>query len=68
LQAIRTRSQPICHAGIGHRTGTICQLSGIAERLGRAVKWDPAAEKVIDDSIAARMTDRPRRAPYALPF
>jgi predicted dehydrogenase len=68
LQAIRTRSQPICHVGIGHRTGTICQLSGIAELLGRSVKWDPAAQQVVDDPVAARMMDRPRRAPYALPF
>jgi hypothetical protein len=68
LQAIRTRSQPICHVGIGHRTGTICQLSGIAEILGRSVKWDPAKEQVVDDAVATRMMDRPRRAPYALPF
>jgi predicted dehydrogenase len=68
LQAIRTRSQPICHVGIGHRTATICQLSGIAEILGRALKWDPATELVVDDAVATRMMDRPRRAPYALPF
>ncbi len=67
LNAIKTRSQPICHVGIGHRTATICQLSGIAERLGRPVRWNPAAEQINDDPVASRMLDNPRRAPYALP-
>ncbi len=68
LDAIRTRRQPICHVGIGHRTATICHLSGIAERIGRPVKWDPVAEQVIGDPAATRMMDRPRRAPYVLPI
>lgn len=67
LDAIRTRQQPICHVEIGHRTATICHLSGIAERIGRPIKWDPATEQIIDDPAATRMMDRPRRAPYALP-
>jgi predicted dehydrogenase len=68
LNSIRTRQQPICHVGIGHRTATICQLSGIAERLGRPVKWDPASEQIIGDPVATRMMDNPRRAPYSLPI
>ena len=67
LNAIKTRKQPICHVGIGHRTATICHLSGIAERLGRPVRWDPVAEQVIDDPVASRLMDRPRRGPYSLP-
>jgi hypothetical protein len=68
LNAIRTRQQPICNVQVGHRTATICQLSGIAERLGRPVKWDPASQQIIDDPVASRMMDRPRRAPYSLPI
>ncbi len=67
LNSIKTRQQPICHVGIGHRTATICHLSGIAERLGRPVRWDPVAEQIVGDPVASRMMDRPRRAPYALP-
>jgi hypothetical protein len=67
LDAVRTGSQPICHVGVGHRTGTLCCLSGIAERLGRPVRWDPQAETVIGDAVALRMLDRPRRASYKLP-
>lgn len=68
LTAIRARTQPICHVGIGHRTATICLLSGIAERLGRPVEWNPGTEQVAGDPTATRMMDRPRRAPYSLPI
>ena len=67
LNAIRTRNLPICHVGIGHRTATICHLSGIAERLGRPVRWDPVQEQVIGDDVARGLMDRPRRGPYSLP-
>lgn len=68
LNSIKSRQQPICHVGIGHRTATICHLSGIAERLGRPVRWDPVSEQILDDPAATRMMDRPRRAPYSLPI
>jgi predicted dehydrogenase len=64
IECIKTRRQPICDAEIGHRTSTICHLSGIAERLKRPLKWDPVKEQIIGDSFASRWMDRPRRAPY----
>jgi len=67
VEGILTRKKTICHAGIGHRTATICQLSGIAERLGRPIKWDPKAEQIVGDADAKRWQDRPRRAGYELP-
>jgi predicted dehydrogenase len=66
IDCIRSRKQPICHAEIGHRTATICQLSGIAQRLNRPIGWDPAKELILNDPEAARWYDRPRRAPYVL--
>jgi len=66
LDGIRTRKKTICDVGIGHRTATICHLSGIAERQGRPIQWDPVKEEILDDPAAARWTDRPRRAPYVL--
>lgn len=64
IQCIKTRRQPIATAEIGHRTATVCHLSGIAERLGRPIKWDPVKEEIIGDPEASRWMDRPRRAPY----
>ncbi|NBB80029.1 MAG: Gfo/Idh/MocA family oxidoreductase [Verrucomicrobia bacterium] len=67
IECMRTRKAPICTAQIGHRTGTICQLAGIAERLERPLKWDPDAELILDDPMARRWQSRPRRAGYELP-
>lgn len=66
IRCIRSRRPPLCHAEVGHRTATICQLSGIAERMGRPVKWDPAKEEIVGDPAAGRWIDRPRRAPYTM--
>jgi predicted dehydrogenase len=67
LECMRSRRKPICPATIGHRTGTICQLAGIAERLNRPIRWDPVNEHIVDDPGARRWEDRPRRAGYELP-
>ncbi|MEY2878777.1 MAG: 1,5-anhydro-D-fructose reductase [Verrucomicrobiota bacterium] len=66
FDCVRTRQRPITDVEIGHRTATVCHLSGIAEKLGRAVKWDPVKEEILGDPLASRLLDRPRRAPYAL--
>lgn len=67
IDSVQSREPTICPASVGHRTGSICQLSGIAERLGRAIQWDPNAEQIIGDKEARSMQDRPRRAGYELP-
>ncbi len=67
IDCIRTRAETICPATIGHRTGTICQLAGIAERLGRPLQWNPKTQEIVNDPIAQRWQDRPRRAGYELP-
>lgn len=68
LDGIRTRKVTICPASAGHRTATVCQLAGIADRLGRPVQWDPATEQILGDPDAQRWQDRPRRAGYELPI
>jgi hypothetical protein len=67
VDCIQTRQKPVCDTRIGHRTGTICQLAGISERLARAIKWDPVKEHIVDDAYARRWENRPRRAGYGLP-
>ena len=66
LDGIRSRQTTICPASVGHRSGTICCLSGIAERLGRPIDWDPQKEVIIGDAGASKWLSRPHRAPYAL--
>jgi hypothetical protein len=67
LDAIYTRGRPICDVEIGHRSCEICLLNGIAERLGRSIKWDPVSEQILGDPAAAQWMSRPRRAGYPLP-
>ena len=67
IESIETRKPTICPATVGHRTATICQVSGIAQRLGRALKWDPKAEQIVGDKEAQAMQDRPRRPGYEMP-
>ena len=67
IDSVKSREPTICPASVGHRSGTICQLSGIAERLGRSIEWDPTAEQILGDAEAKSMQDRPRRAGYELP-
>jgi predicted dehydrogenase len=66
FNCVRTRQRPIADVEIGHRSATVGHLCGIARQLRRPVHWDPAKEDVIDDPVASRLLDRPRRAPYAL--
>jgi len=35
-------------------------------RLGRQVRWNPAAERILDDALAACMIDYPMRAPWSI--
>jgi len=67
IDCIKSREPTICPASVGHRSGTICQLAGIAERLVEPVKWDPVKQQVVGNAEAAAMQDRPRRPGYRLP-
>lgn len=44
-----------------------CHLSAIAARLGRAIKWDPKAERIIGDEQAAAMIAREPRKGFEIP-
>ena len=66
LDSVKSRKLPIAHAGIGHRTATICHLLNIAMLTGKKLVWDPKTEKITNDEEANRMTRRPMRSPWRL--
>ena len=66
LESILYGKKNICPAEIGHRSATVCHLMSFARRLKTHIRWDPKAEKIIDNPVAASMMSRPRRAPYYL--
>ncbi len=44
-----------------------CHLCAIAARLGRKIKWDPKAEKIVGDEQAAAMCARTPRKGFEIP-
>jgi len=66
LDGVRLRTKPAADVEAGHRTATVCHLGGIAVRLGRKLRWDPARERFIEDEEANKMLSRPMRSPWRL--
>lgn len=63
---VLSREQPICHAEIGHRSSTICNIGNIAMRLGRTLPWDPKRERFVNDREANKMLGRKMRGSWKL--
>jgi len=66
MECIRTRGKTTSHEEIGHRAAALGQLTIIANKLGRSLKWDPVKEEFPDDDQASRLLRRARRAPWSL--
>jgi len=64
LRAIRTRTPTVANPESAHRAISICQIMNLSLRLGRKLRWDPLAEKFINDDEANRMRARTRRPPW----
>ncbi|MPM72520.1 hypothetical protein SDC9_119496 [bioreactor metagenome] len=52
IHAVKTKTDPVVPVEIGHRSCTVCTLGNIAYEMKRPIKWDPAAEKFVDDPEA----------------
>ena len=66
LECIRTRKRTITDIESTHRAASLLLLGGIAEKLGRSLKWDPVKEQFVDDDAANRMCSIAYRAPWRL--
>jgi predicted dehydrogenase len=64
LDCVQSRKQPISPVEIGHRACSVCLISHIAMKIPGVLKWDPDAEKFIDNDLANSMLSRPQRYPY----
>ncbi|MGB3149274.1 MAG: Gfo/Idh/MocA family oxidoreductase [Maribacter sp.] len=61
LDAIKSRSQPICDVEIGHRTASICNIANIAYELGDTLSWNPQKEKFKGNRQANKLRKRKNR-------
>ncbi len=66
LDCIKTRGRTVCHPESAHRATTICHAVNIGLRLGRSLKWDPQAERFVDDVEANAMLRRAMREPWTV--
>ncbi|HEY3320064.1 MAG TPA: Gfo/Idh/MocA family oxidoreductase [Planctomycetota bacterium] len=66
IECVKTRRRTAAPAEVAHRSITPAHLGNIAMLLGRKLKWDPVAERFIDDTTADRFLSRAMRAPWHL--
>jgi len=66
IECCKSRARTVAPIEVAVRSDTLCQLSDIAMRVGRKVKWDPEKEKIVGDAEASRMLTRPMRSPWRL--
>ena len=66
LECMRSRKDPVAPVEVGHRSNTICILAHIAMKLQRKLRWDPQAERFIDDDEANSRLDYPHREPWTV--
>ncbi|MCY3020119.1 MAG: gfo/Idh/MocA family oxidoreductase, partial [Planctomycetota bacterium] len=64
IECIKSRRRTAAPVEIAHRSITPAHLGNIAMLLGRKLKWDPVAERFIDDPFADRFLSRAKRAPW----
>ena len=64
LECVRTRRATICDVESTHRAASLMILGGIADRLRRPLKWDPAAERFPGDDEANALLSAAKRSPW----
>ena len=67
FECVKSRELPISDIFTHHRALSTCHLANIAMRLGRDLKWDPAAEQIVGDEQANAWQTRPQRKGYEIP-
>jgi len=66
VECVRTRAETVAPCEVGHRSATMGHIGNIAMRLRRPLRWDPAAERFVDDDEANRLLGRASRGPWVL--
>ena len=64
---LQNRKQPSCNPGYHIKVDAPVELSVLAMKLGRSIKFDPDTEQIVGDEEAARMAIPEYRAPWKFP-
>ena len=66
-RCIREGGLPVSDVYTHLQAMNVCHLSAIAARLNRVVKWDPKAEQILGDELAASLFSRTPRPGFEIP-
>jgi len=66
LDAVKSRGQTACNATITRHSEIACHAAAISWKLGRNLRFDPAAEAFIDAPDADALRSRPRREGFTI--
>lgn len=66
LDCVKSRKPCYAPAETGHRTISIPHIGNIAMQLGRALKWNPDAERFVNDPEADSLLSRQQREPWTI--
>ena len=64
LRHMRDRKKTICNEEVAYRSGSLCMLIALADRLQRPLKYDPVRAEFPGDDEANRLLDTPKRSPW----
>ncbi len=66
VDCVVSRETTVAPVETGHRSISLAHLGNIALRTGRDLRWDPKAERIIDDAAASAMLSREHRGAWSL--
>ncbi|MEM1297235.1 MAG: gfo/Idh/MocA family oxidoreductase, partial [Verrucomicrobiota bacterium] len=67
INCVKSRKESVAPAENAHRAITPGHLAYVSHELGRALKWDPKAEKVIgDESAHSKLVELPFRGDWKI--
>ena len=66
VDAVKSRSAPVCDIETGHRSTSAAILGNLAFRSGASLRWDAKAETILGNDRAKALLDRPYRQPWTL--
>lgn len=67
LGAIASGKPPISDIEVGHRSTSMSLLGMLSMKLGRSVRWDAEAQRVVGDEEANGLLRRAYRSPHVYP-
>ena len=67
LDCIKSRQQPSCNVAQHSKIDVPIVLANLSLKLGRSIRFDPAARDILDDPEAARIAVPEYRDPWRFP-